>query len=450
MTLSKLTGKRIGIFGAGAEGRSMWEALARWGGPSPMAPVVLSDLPVAPGTVPAEIRCSSGEAMLEALGRIDLLVRSPGIPLTHPVLAEAARRRIEVTTTTNLFLGELRAAGLPVIGITGSKGKSTTATLTDQVLREAGQPAVLAGNIGRPCLDVLEEVLALRAVTVLELSSYQCADLALGPDVAVLLCLFPEHMNWHGSVEVYYAAKLRLAQTQRPEDLTLYSAADPELTSRLPLGPACHEAFQASGGLHYAQGWFRDGETALFPDTEVLLKGRHNRINAVAALAAARPFGAKPEHLAQVLSRFRGLPHRLEPILSRSGIRWINDSISTAPQAAVAALEAFSGEVDSLIVGGNDRGFDFGVLARALPEGLKTVICLPPGGSAVEAAIRAVRPAGSPVVYAAEDLADAVTQAARVTAPGKICLFSPASPSYGIFRNFEDRGEQFRRLVQSL
>src|SRR5262249_5356732 len=145
MTISQLLGKRIGIFGAGAEGRSLWEALRRWGGPLPR---VLSDRPVPPGTVPPEIFCSSGEEIFQGLGQIDLLVRSPGIPLTHPLLPEAARREVEVTTTTNLFLGELRSAGLPVIGITGSKGKSTTSTLTYETLREAGRPAVLAGNIG--------------------------------------------------------------------------------------------------------------------------------------------------------------------------------------------------------------------------------------------------------------------------------------------------------------
>lgn len=448
MNISQLIRKRIGVFGAGAEGRSMWEALRRWGG---YPPVVLSDQPTPPGAVPAEIRCCSGKEMVQALGQIDLLVRSPGIRLSHSLLAEAARRQIEVTTTTNLFLSELRSAGSPVIGITGSKGKSTTSTLTYQVLREAGRPAVLAGNIGTPCLDVLDEALNRKAVAVLELSSYQCSDLAVGPDVAVLLCLFPEHMNWHGSVAAYYEAKLRLAHAQRPEDLTIYSAADQELVSRLPLGPARHEPFQDPCGLHFTGGWFYHGTRKLFPDTQVLLRGRHNRINAVAALAATRRFGATPEHLARVLSTFHGLPHRLERVPSQSAIHWINDSISTAPQATVAALEAFAREVDTLIVGGSDRGFDYSVLARALPEStVRTVISLPPGGEGVETAIRAVCPPGKPTLYSAVSLRDAVHLAARTTAPGRICLFSPASPSYGIFRNFEDRGEQFRQLVQSL
>ncbi|HEY3570590.1 MAG TPA: UDP-N-acetylmuramoyl-L-alanine--D-glutamate ligase [Thermoanaerobaculia bacterium] len=446
--ISKLTERRVGVFGAGAEGRSLWEAIRRWGGHPPR---VFLDEPPAPGAVPEDLDRAIGSEMAPALEGIGLLVRSPGIRLDHPLLVEAARRGIEVTTNVNLFLAEIRAAGLPVIGITGSKGKSTTSTLTHRVLREAGRPAVLAGNIGTPVLDVLEEVLSTQSVSVLELSSYQCSDLVLGPSVAVLLALFPEHMSWHGGVEAYYEAKLRLARTQGPEDVTIYSAADPELVSRLPLGPARHEPFQDPEGLHYADGWFRDGGRRLFPDTGVLLRGRHNRINAVAALAAACRFGAGPEHLERVLATFEGLPHRLEPLGTHAGIRWVNDSISTAPQAIVAALEAFAGEVDTLIAGGQDRGFDFGVLARALPStAVRTVICLPPGGPAVEAAIRAVCPPGHPEIYAARDLQDAVEHAARVTAPGKIALLSPGSPSYGVYRNFEERGEHFRRLVTGL
>ncbi|HXM71339.1 MAG TPA: UDP-N-acetylmuramoyl-L-alanine--D-glutamate ligase, partial [Thermoanaerobaculia bacterium] len=441
-TLSQLAERRVGIFGAGAEGRSTWEALARWGAPPPL---VLVDQEPAPGTVPDGLRLVTGEGMSDALREVDALVRSPGVRLSHPLLAEAAARGIAVTTATRLFLHEVRQAGLPVVGITGSKGKSTTATLTFRVLAEAGRKAVLAGNIGKPCLDLLEEVLASGAITVLELSSYQCSDLVLGTSVAVFLSLFPEHMDWHGGVEAYFAAKLRLAQTQLPADLTLYSAADPELTARLPLGPARHQAFQDERDLHYADGWFWDGKERLFADGAVRLRGRHNRVNAVAALAATRPLGAAPKHLERVLAKFSGLPHRLEPVGMHAGIRWVNDSISTAPEAAVAAIEAFSGEVDTLIAGGSDRGFDFGVLARALARSsVRTVITLPPGGAALAAAIRAGCPPGKPEIASAGDLAAAVERAAAVTARGRICLLSPGSPSYGAFRNFEDRGEQFR------
>jgi UDP-N-acetylmuramoylalanine--D-glutamate ligase len=447
-TISQLAERRVGILGAGVEGRSTWEALARLGAPPP---VVFTDDEPPPGTVPEGLRSVVGDRMLAALGDVEVLVRSPGVRLAHPLLAAAAGRGIAVTTTTRLFLREVRAAGLPVVGITGSKGKSTTSTLAWLLLREAGRPAVLAGNIGKPCLDVLDEVLARGAASVIELSSYQCADLDLGPTVAVVLSLFPEHMDWHGGAAAYFAAKLQVARSQLPGDLTLYSAADAELVSRVPLGPARHQAFQDRNGLHYEGGWFQDGEQRLFDDREVRLRGLHNRINAVAALAATRGLGSLPEHLAKVLASFEGLPHRLELVGVRAGIQWVNDSISTAPQATVAALEAFPGEVDSLIAGGSDRGFDFGILARALAgSSVRNVITLPPGGDALAAAIRAGCPPGKPEVHGAADLQAAVARAAAITAPGRICLLSPASPSYGVFRNFEERGERFRALVNAL
>lgn len=471
-TISSITDRRVGIFGFGAEGRSVLAVLRRREGadvqkdrraghdapPSP-APLVLLDDPPAPGSVPPGVSWVAGEDLPRALDHIDVLVRSPGIRLSHPVLAAARARGITVTTSSNLYLAEARAHSLPVVAVTGSKGKSTTATLLHRLLAAAGREAVLGGNIGVPPLDLLDEALRRRAVSVLELSSYQCADLEAGPEVAVFLSLFPEHMNWHGGVAAYYAAKLELARRQGRDDLTLYNAGDTELAGRVPLGPARHEAFQAASGLHFADGWFRDGERKLFSDREMRLRGRHNRINALGALAAARHFGAAPEHLAQVLATFPGLPHRLEDLGCHAGIRWVNDSIATAPQASVAALEAFAGEVDTLIAGGSDRGFDFAVLAEALPgSGVHNVILLPPGGEQIRAAIAAIGAlaantalaAAGPRVLAARDLADAVRQAARLTAPGRICLLSPGSPSYGLFRDFQDRGNQFRRLVEGL
>ncbi|HVT17426.1 MAG TPA: UDP-N-acetylmuramoyl-L-alanine--D-glutamate ligase [Thermoanaerobaculia bacterium] len=482
-TISSITDRRVGIFGFGAEGRSVLAVLsrrkrdgaqddsrrkrdraqddrARAGPPPSPAPLVLLDDPPAPGSVPPGVSWVAGEDLPRALDHIDVLVRSPGIRLSHPVLAAARARGIPVTTSSNLYLAEARAHSLPVVAVTGSKGKSTTATLLHRLLAAAGREAVLGGNIGVPPLDLLDEALRRRAVSVLELSSYQCADLEAGPEVAVFLSLFPEHMNWHGGVAAYYAAKLELARRQGRDDLTLFNAGDAELAGRVPLGPARHEAFQAASGLHFADGWFRDGERKLFSDREMRLRGRHNRINAIGALAAARHFGAAPEHLAQVLATFPGLPHRLEDLGCHAGIRWVNDSIATAPQASVAALEAFAGEVDTLIAGGSDRGFDFAVLAEALPaSGVRNVILLPPGGEQIRAAIAAITaaaasrsaaPATHLQVIGARDLADAVEQAARLTASGRICLLSPGSPSYGLFRDFQDRGDQFRRLVEGL
>jgi UDP-N-acetylmuramoyl-L-alanine---L-glutamate ligase len=324
-----------------------------------------------------------------------------------------------------------------LIGVTGSKGKSTTATLIHRTLEEASVPTVLVGNIGRAALDVVEDVVSNRPVIVFEMSSYQTHDLTIGPSVAVLTRLFPEHLDWHGSVEAYYASKLKIATTQRPDDVTIWNATDPELSRRVPFGPARHVPYG-------------DGPPG-FSDAGMKLRGPHNRLNARAALAAARLFGANPSHLERVLTTFAGLPHRLEDLGVHGGIRWFNDSIATAPEAAVAALDAFSGEVATYIGGGTDRGFDFAPLARALVARADlNVILLPPGGPSILAALSAVDETAGSRAHLVADLAEAVALAARLTPKGATVLFSPASPSYGVYKNFEERGDVFRGFVNRL
>jgi len=337
---------------------------------------------------------------------------------------------------------------VPVIGVTGSKGKSTTATLIHLALGEAGVASRLVGNIGAAALDALDGVLADRAVVVFEMSSYQTHDLTLGPATAVITRLFPEHLDWHGSAEAYYASKLNIARAQGTGDATLWNAADPELARRAPFGPARHVAYGAGDGIVFEGGAFRKGGRILFTDEGMLLRGLHNRHNACAALAAAEPYGVSAPHLARLLRRFAGLPHRLEDLGVHAGIRWINDSISTAPEAAAAALEAFGDEVATYVGGGADRGFDFAPLARALvSRGIPHVLLVPPGAPRMLAAIEAFDPGAATRVRVCADLAEAVSEARRLTPPGRIVLFSPASPSYGAFRNFEERGDAFRGLV---
>jgi UDP-N-acetylmuramoylalanine--D-glutamate ligase len=272
---------------------------------------------------------------------------------------------------------------------------------------------------------------------VFEMSSYQTHSLTVGPSVAVITRLFPEHLDWHGGIEPYYAAKLKIAETQRPDDVTIWNATDSELARRVPLGPARHIAY----GLPPAR----------FSDARMRLRGPHNRLNASAALHAAEIFGALPAHLEGVLASFAGLPHRLEDLGVHSGVRWINDSIATAPEAAVAALDAFGGEVATYIGGGTDRGFDFAPLARALAaRALPNVILLPPGGPSILAAFAALDPEQGSRARVVGDLEEAVALAARLTPRGSTVLFSPASPSYGVYKNFEERGDMFRGFVQAL
>lgn len=432
MTTSIGTDTSVAVFGYGIEGRSAVSWLRRLG-----CRRVRVIAQARPNDLDSTIAWVADGDVHAALAGVDLLIKSPGIKPSHPVVAAAHASGIPTTSATALFVDRARAAGLAVIGVTGSKGKSTTATLIAKTLEAASIPTVLVGNIGRAALDVIEDVVSNRPVIVVELSSYQTHDLTVGPSVAVITRLFPEHLDWHGGVEPYYAAKLKIAATQREDDVTIWNAGDPELARRAPFGPARH--------LAYGVG------PAGFSDARMLLRGPHNRLNARAALAAATIFGALPSHLEGVLASFPGLPHRLEDLGVFGGVRWINDSIATAPEAAVAALDAFGGEVATFIGGGTDRGFDFAPLARALvSRTVPNVILLPPGGPSLLAAVAELDPAAGARAHVVLDLAEAVALAARLAPPGSTVLFSPASPSYGVYKNFEERGNMFRELVQAL
>ncbi len=432
MTISLGTDTSAAVFGYGIEGRSAVSWLRRLG--CRRVRVISSDRP---DDLARHVQWIGPDDLEAALSGVDLLIKSPGIKPSHPVILAAIAAGIPTTSATALFVERARAAGLAVIGVTGSKGKSTTATLIVKTLEAASIPTVLVGNIGRAALDVLEDVVSNRPVIVVELSSYQTYDLTVGPSVAVITRLFPEHLDWHGGVEPYYAAKLKIAATQREDDLTIWNATDPELARRAPFGPARHVAYGAG--------------PAGFSDARMLLRGPHNRLNARAALYAAEIFGALPSHLEGVLTSFPGLPHRLEDLGVFGGVRWINDSIATAPEAAIAALDAFGDEVATYIGGGTDRGFDFAPLARALvSRALPNVILLPPGGPSLLAALAELDPAAGARARVVSDLAEAVSLAARLAPQGSTVLFSPASPSYGVYKNFEERGDRFRGFVQAL
>ena len=438
MHTSQLTKARIGILGMSAEGRSVLSALRRWGHTGEL--IALADRRsdfTADG-----LRWQTGDQQRAGLADVEVLIRSPGFPPHHPTLQQAREAGITVTSATDIFVHAVREAGLPLIGITGSKGKSTTATLAWRMLQSAGIDSVLVGNIGVPALDHLDAILADRKASVFEMSSYQCHSLTRGPSIGVLLDLFPEHMTWHGGTDQYYAAKLNLAATQRAEDVFLFNRF-----WSTPPGPGQHRCINHRDDLHYADGWFCRGQTRLCSDAGMLLRGDHQRRNATSAFAAAEYLGAAPTDLKAAITTFSGLPHRMQDLGVFSGIRWFDDSISTAPEAAAAAIAALGSEAATLIVGGMDRGYDFAPLVAALrSSAVRTVLLMPDSGEAVARLL-----AGSDHhIEATPDLETAVARAALLTPSGRACLFSPASPSYNQFRNFKERGERFATLVRAL
>jgi UDP-N-acetylmuramoylalanine--D-glutamate ligase len=450
MRFSELDGARIGVWGAGRELVSFAEQLGRRLPSAHIETIVLD------GEPPRDVRERLGAPQarvlgaadaVAALGACEVVVRSPGVSIHRSELSALRAQGVPVTTATALWLAEHGARG--VVGVTGTKGKSTTAALIAQLLGAGGVRAELAGNIGVPALDLLD--IPDVEVAVVELSSYQIADLEQGPQVAVLTNLFAEHADWHGSHERYRAEKLRLFALPGVEACVLGAREE----QAAALAPRAAEVlrFGTLEGWHASHGgglaW--RGELVVAPE-QMPLRGEHNALNLAAALTAVQALGRPRPSLSDALSGFRALPHRLEVVCERGGATWVDDSISTTPESALAALASFSESAVILIAGGQDRGQQLDALARELARrgadarAPATLIALPTTGPRLLAQARA---AGLPEQRGLEraDLAQAVELARELAAPGAVVLLSPAAPSYDHYRDFEERGERFRSLA---
>ena len=449
---SELDGATIGVWGAGREIRSFAEQLARR---LPSARILVAAFDSAPAegvrdTLRApDARIVTGADVVAALAGCQVVVRSPGVSIHRPELRALRQAGIPVTTATALWLAERGGPG--VIGVTGTKGKSTTAALACQLARAAGRTVHLAGNIGIPALDLLDREPA--EVTVAELSSYQIADLDEGPEVVLITNLFREHTDWHTSEEAYRADKLRILGLPGVR-VGVINARDEGLAGVLA---------EPSAGVHadlemirygVPDGWdvLADGIALkgelVAASAELPLRGEHNALNLCGALAALEAFGVAPPPLLEALRGFRPLAHRLETVAERDGVMWVNDSISTTPESTIAALASFPGRHVILIGGGQDRGQDHALLGSALAAGGASVIGVPSTGQRLIAAARA---AGVPATRAIEapDLESAVALARTLGQPGAVVLLSPAAPSYDNYRDFEERGERFRALADA-
>lgn len=443
MRFSELDGARIGVWGAGREIASFAEQLARR---IPSARIVAAAFDDPPDTGVGELlhapqaRILTAAEAAEGLASCEVVVRSPGVSIHRPELRALQARGILVTTATALWLGE--RGGARVIGVTGTKGKSTTAALIDHLLRASGQASHLAGNIGVPALDLLDSDPSETAVV--ELSSYQIADLRSGPEVAVVTNLFREHVDWHGSEENYRAEKLRLLELPGVRSCVL-SARDPRLAL---LNPGVEvRRFGTPDGWDVLAGSVAHAGLPALAAEELALPGEHNALNLCAALTAVEAARFQlPHPLARALVGFTALPHRLQPVIERRGVLWVDDSISTTPESALAALASFPDRDLVLIGGGQDRGQDYTGLGVALAARGAAVIGVPSTGPRL---LHAALAAGVPETraLAVPDLATAVQLARSVALPGAVVLLSPAAPSYDNYRDFSERGERFAALA---
>jgi len=375
--------KNIGILGYGKEGKITEEYIRK----------NYPDLEI------GILDKSMDDRYLEKQFDFDLVIKTPGISKT--------KVSVPYATATNIFFSQNRNF---TIGVTGSKGKSTTASLISEILKAAGKKVRLVGNIGNPMLATLLAEPDPEEIFVIELSSYMLDDIEYSPNIAVLLNLFPEHMDYHGGAENYYEAKENIFRFQKQGDIAL----------RFP--------FSAEIPLE---------------EHEIPLLGEHNRDNIRAAVSVARLLDVSDEAICYAVMNFKPLPHRLERVGTFSEITFYDDAISTTPESTMMALEALR-NVDTIFLGGEDRGYDFHALEESLrSHSIRNIVLFPQSGKRVLQSREGFN------ILETESMEEAVEFAYRHTKQGKICLLSTASPSYSLWKNFEEKGDLFQRAVRT-
>src|SRR5580698_7211997 len=383
----------------------------------------------------------------------DLIVVSPGVPADAPMLAQARAMGEAV-------IGEIELAALflpgPIVAITGSNGKTTTTTLTGEILTAGGLLTLVGGNIGTPAISLAEQA-KRESVIVLEVSSFQLETIqTFRPKLAVVLNVTPDHLDRHRTFEAYVDAKARIFQNQRGDDFAVLNEDDPSCVAMAARTRA--QVFWFSRQKEVKQGaWLREG-SILFRDaqgqaktsqreimlvSEIPLKGAHNLENALAAVCAGALMGCAPEKIRQVVREFKAVEHRLEFVATIRGVDYYNDSKATNVDATIKALESFPANIH-LILGGKDKGSDYTVLNDLLRQRVKRVYTIGVAAGKIESQIKGVE------IVHAETLENALRKANAAAVPGDVVLLAPACASFDQFKNYEQRGQVFKEIVRGL
>ena len=448
----ELTGKRVLVVGLGKSGLAAARFLKERG-----ARVTVSD--ARPATLIAELSdlldqgfmVEAGSHGLLTFRRQDLIVVSPGVPMSTPVLTQVRAMGAHIIGELELGVEFLQGE---VIGVTGSNGKTTTTTLLGEILKAAGRPTLVGGNIGLPVTAMVAGSTP-ESWSVIEVSSFQLETVeTFRPRIAVVLNITPDHLDRHGDFATYAAAKARITEFQTAEDFLVLNGENKE--TQMVAAKTKAQIYWFSARRPIKQGAFLHGESILFipregekaepvmPVAEISLAGAHNVENVLAAVCAARLAGVDSETIRAAVREFKAVEHRLEFVRELNGVRYYNDSKATNVDATMKAMEAFDGGIH-LIMGGKDKDSDYRVMAALVRERVKTVITI---GSAAEKIAQQLD--GVVKIEAAETLARAVAFAHETAVAGETVLLAPACSSFDQFENDEQRGRVFKELVQGL
>lgn len=450
--MSTLRGRRVSVIGLAREGTDLARFLVGEG-----AQVLVND--ARPADLLADrlaqlngldVRYVLGGHPPEPTLDADLLVVSPGVPPELPLLAEARRRGIPITSGTRLFFERCPA---PIVGITGSSGKTTTTTLVGRIFEQAGRTTFLGGNIGVPLLGRLAEI-GPDAWVVLELSSFQLEPLDVSPHIAAVTNITPNHLDRHGTMEAYTNAKAQIVRHQGPDDWAILNADDPGSAALRPNGHVVRFSLQRRVAGAYLDGealvldWDGQRET-ICQRADLRVPGQHNVANVLTACAVARAAGIEVDAMRAAVTSFTGVRHRLELVAEIDGVRYVNDSIATAPERSMAALAVYAGTPVVLLAGGRDKHLPMEDWGAAIAGAARALVLF---GEAAPLIERAALAGGLPPerLYQAGTVDRAVRLARELAQPGDVVLLSPGGTSYDQYRDFEERGDHFAAVVRAL
>jgi len=446
-----LRDKKILILGYGREGQSTYKLIR---GYFPEQVLTIADQR-------SDVQCmfheedrflsfQLGEDYLNQLMIFDMIIKTPGISLRDmPEVALSGK----ITSQTDLFL---RAFYRQVIGVTGTKGKSTTSSLIYHIMHAAGHEVLFVGNIGLPPFEIIHNLRQSTSI-VFELSSHQLEFISRAPHISILLNLFQEHLDHYTSLKAYHLAKWNIASAQQPDDFFIYNAENKDILALMQKQKPSSQLLPYALSPSESYGIFPEaGEivlkmaeisTRLFrSDIPRAIPGDHNLMNAIAAATACHLAGVSAQAIAEGISSFKGLPHRIEFVGIYDDVSYYNDSIATIPEATIEAILTLR-DVDTLILGGFDRGIDYSALVDFIADSvISNIIFIGEAGRRIHSVMHQTN--SLKMMFLATDYEEVVSLARQNTAKGKICLLSPAAASYDMFRNFEDRGDLYKKIVK--
>lgn len=425
---------KVAIAWYGAEGQASYQYyVAKGDEVTIVTPQLSPDFPLPQGA-----KSIVGEGAFDHLNGFDIVIRSAG------VRPDSLKTDGKIWSATNEFFKRCPA---PIIGVTGTKGKGTTSSLIAGILKAGGHTAHLVGNIGVPPLSLLDTIQP-NDIVVYELSSFQLWDIEISPHIAVVLMIEPDHLNVHADMDEYVAAKANITMHQSGRDTVVYHPANEYSASiaEQSVGQKIRYSVPDDGGVYVQEGYFYIGNTRICPTDSVELPGEFNLQNACAAITAAYPYVQNGTIIAAGLSSFNGLPHRLKLVAEKHGVKYYDDSIATTPGSAIAALQSFDGP-KVIILGGESKGANYDEIITVAKQTGAQIVAM---GQVGQEIATLAKNAGIEARYVA-GLMDAVVPAAAEMADGKgVVLLSPAATSFGLYKNYADRGDQFVAAVEAL